>query len=168
MNEQVSRRWRAYANAQRGAWDEIGKAIEVVAAVAEETGDARLRWYKDVMKIVELALLEDAVIRLHQRALAPIDALEPCLVEGAQAAFELEHLQAVAVFVQSETHRALAPGLGEGDHPVTAPHIVIRRDDRAPQMLERPARADRAQVRPTKTAFGPDAVAREAVAFLAK
>ena len=42
-------KWRAYANAQRGVWSEIGDAIDIVAAAAEETQDGRLRWYKELM-----------------------------------------------------------------------------------------------------------------------
>jgi len=41
--------WRAYANAQRGVWGEIGDAIDLVTAAAEETQDGRLRWYKELM-----------------------------------------------------------------------------------------------------------------------
>ena len=41
--------WRAYANAQRGVWSEIGDAIDIVAAAAEETQDGRLNWYKELM-----------------------------------------------------------------------------------------------------------------------
>ena len=41
--------WRAYANAQRGVWSEIGDAIELVTAAAEETQDGRLRWYQELM-----------------------------------------------------------------------------------------------------------------------
>jgi len=42
--------WRAYANAQRGKWDEIAAAIDVVDASAKETQDARLAWYKEIME----------------------------------------------------------------------------------------------------------------------
>jgi tetratricopeptide (TPR) repeat protein len=42
--------WRAYANAQRGVWNEISEAIDEVTAAAKETGDARLAWYRDIME----------------------------------------------------------------------------------------------------------------------
>ena len=42
--------WRAYANAQRGLWNEIAEAIEIVDASAKESQDARLKWYKDIME----------------------------------------------------------------------------------------------------------------------
>ncbi len=41
--------WRAYANAQRGHWNEIGEAIAIVDKAAKETKDGRLAWYADVM-----------------------------------------------------------------------------------------------------------------------
>ena len=41
--------WRAYANAQLGRWDEIQKAVDVVAAAAKETNDSRLAWYTELM-----------------------------------------------------------------------------------------------------------------------
>jgi tetratricopeptide (TPR) repeat protein len=42
--------WRAYANAQRGVWGEIKEAIDLVEAAANETSDARLRWYNQIME----------------------------------------------------------------------------------------------------------------------
>ncbi len=42
--------WRAYANAQRGVWGEIKDAIDLVADAANETNDARLRWYNQIME----------------------------------------------------------------------------------------------------------------------
>ena len=41
--------WRAYANAQRGMWNEIKKSIDVVEAAADETNDNRLKWYAQLM-----------------------------------------------------------------------------------------------------------------------
>ena len=42
--------WRAYANAQRGIWNEIKEAIDIVEAAAAETQDTRLAWYKEIME----------------------------------------------------------------------------------------------------------------------
>jgi tetratricopeptide (TPR) repeat protein len=48
--------WRAYANAQRGVWGDIQESIDIVEAAANETNDARLRWYQQIMEARYLAV----------------------------------------------------------------------------------------------------------------